>query len=980
MGCTPSIHVSHTGVIYCRDADESPSQHSATNHQPSPHPPPLSLKNEATQGPGSGGGGGLGGGVALNPQQLQQNQASFNKSQHPNSLIWDHTGNAQSKNGHLRLGPMQIVSKSLKVLLVFSKEDSVSESWWGACKRQGHEVSLLRTAEDAQKAFCDHNHDLIIIDARSHKHFHAENISKSIRNSENSQFTVIVGVVKKSFPDRENPTVVPMLKNGFNRVVTEISSVGGVLNDLIQIENSEVASMLQQRAMFAVFAALDACKEVVHITDPNHKIQYVNRACENILGYNINDVVGKSVWELHGSDNHKIDNIRAIDHRSSLDQKTSLDHQRVSIDHQRVSIDHRTSISDHRTSISDNRQPGEHRLEHRESKLGLDISEAVNLQMRRGREWEGIVTCRRKSGDTLHLPSRVVPVAPQAKKTEYLVYSSDTHLADKLDFPPPLEIFHPRGSIKSLRKGSYDIRSLNSDGTQNVIRRQSLVKLHSVTIEAPITRVFNIITAAQENSPSYVAQALEKVLEILRSTELYSPQMISADSFKPGTADPVATDLLGALLSQGPKPLSSGRRSSNDQVTKPLLLESVLELEGEERRGQNSCNSLEDVSSAPRPSLPSLPQQATTAIKEVLSQSLTWNFDVIKLEGLTENKPLVWLGMSLLCQFDVPNTLGCDEQTLQNWLNLIEANYHKENTYHNSTHAADVLQTTAYFLEQERIKCLMDPLDIAACLIAAVVHDVDHPGKNSQFLCNTDNELAILYNDMSVLESHHAAVSFKYTTGDDRVNIFKALDRDTYKHVRKSIVDMVLATDMTKHFEHLSKFVNMATKQPTLKDEDNISIDGGGDSPDFMAFGTPDNVIVIKRMLIKCADISNPVRPLHLCIDWAHRIANEYFSQTEEEKKLSLPIVMPQFDRSSCSIPKSQIGFVEYFISDMFDNWDALADVPELMNHLRTNYQYWKELEEAANQQITKTEDQENEINENSPMNEDKSQDVADVS
>lgn len=234
---------------------------------------------------------------------------------------------------------------------------------------------------------------------------------------------------------------------------------------------------------------------------------------------------------------------------------------------------------------------------------------------------------------------------------------------------------------------------------------------------------------------------------------------------------------------------------------------------------------------------------------------------------------------------------------------------------------------------------------------------------------------------MSVLESHHAAVSFKYTTGDDRVNIFKGLDRDTYKHVRKSIVDMVLATDMTKHFEHLSKFVNMATKQPALKDDaDDASLDGERESPDFMAFGTPDNVIVIKRMLIKCADISNPVRPLHLCIDWAHRIANEYFSQTEEEKKLNLPIVMPQFDRTSCSIPKSQIGFIEYFISDMFDNWDALADVPELMNHLRTNYQYWKELEEAANHEIAKTEDQENEINENSPLNEDKSQDVADVS
>ena len=33
-----------------------------------------------------------------------------------------------------------------------------------------------------------------------------------------------------------------------------------------------------------------------------------------------------------------------------------------------------------------------------------------------------------------------------------------------------------------------------------------------------------------------------------------------------------------------------------------------------------------------------------------------------------------------------------DLHILQNWLTLIEANYHATNSYHNSSHAADVLQ------------------------------------------------------------------------------------------------------------------------------------------------------------------------------------------------------------------------------------------------------------------------------------------------
>ena len=37
-------------------------------------------------------------------------------------------------------------------------------------------------------------------------------------------------------------------------------------------------------------------------------------------------------------------------------------------------------------------------------------------------------------------------------------------------------------------------------------------------------------------------------------------------------------------------------------------------------------------------------------------------------------------------------------------------------------------------------------------------------------------------------------------------------------------------------------------------------------------------------MLIKCADVSNPARPLEHCKVWAERIAEEYFAQTDDEK------------------------------------------------------------------------------------------------
>lgn len=92
---------------------------------------------------------------------------------------------------------------------------------------------------------------------------------------------------------------------------------------------------------------------------------------------------------------------------------------------------------------------------------------------------------------------------------------------------------------------------------------------------------------------------------------------------------------------------------------------------------------------------------------------------------------------------------------------------------------------------------------------------------------------------------------------------------------------------------------------------------------DYIPISLPENITLVKRIMIKCADVSNPTRPLPLCVEWARRIAEEYFRQTDEEKAKGLPVVMPMFDRNTCSIPKSQIGFVDYIVNDMFEAWDG---------------------------------------------------------
>ncbi|KAI1904152.1 hypothetical protein AGOR_G00002740 [Albula goreensis] len=751
----------------------------------------------------------------------------------------------------VQFGPMRLYKEQLQVLLVFAKDDSQSNAFCWACEKASFRYSVARTPESALECFLEKHHDIIIIDHRHSKHFDGEALCRSIRAVGSSENTVIIAVVKR--PDREEVSVMPLISAGFNRRYVENGNVMSCYNELLQLEYGEVRSQVKLRACNAIFTALEQSQEAVEISNEDQVIQYVNPAYETVMGYQRGELVGKEVIEVPKSEKNK-----------------------------------------------------------------PDLLEAINTCIMKGKEWQGLFYAKKKNGDSVQQNVKITPVIGQGGKIRHYVSinrplndnNKTDKFSDRLPAEPQTDI-HP-AKHKDRRKGSLDVRSTTSRGSDGSAQRRnsSMARIHSMTIEAPITKVINIINAAQESSPMPVSEALDRVLEILRTTELYSPQLA------PKEEDPHTNDLVGGLMTDGLRRLSGNEYIFATKHPHHIPSHLITPL------------SLNDI--PPR-------------VAQTMENEESWDFDIFTLEAATLKRPLVFLGLKVFSRFGVCEFLNCTEATLRAWLAVIEANYHSSNSYHNSSHAADVLHATAFFLCKERVKQSLDPIDEVAALIAATVHDVDHPGRTNSFLCNAGSELAVLYNDTAVLESHHAALAFQLTTRDDKCNIFKNMERNEYRSLRQAIIDMVLATEMTKHFEHVNKFVNSINKPLAALEENG----GNGDEECVRSILTsPENRILVKRMLIKCADISNPCRPLELCIEWAGRISEEYFAQTDEEKRQGLPVVMPVFDRNTCSIPKSQISFIDYFITDMFDAWDAFADLPNLMQHLDNNFKYWKGLDE----------------------------------
>ncbi|XP_078671219.1 high affinity cAMP-specific and IBMX-insensitive 3',5'-cyclic phosphodiesterase 8B-like isoform X7 [Branchiostoma floridae x Branchiostoma belcheri] len=853
MGCAPSIHVSQSGVVYCRDSDGGsnsphPSGFSRSYHTHIHHGAvgPISIKTEATDG---------------DPPTLVQTLAV--KKERRGTITFE--AETQTSRANMKeqtglpsqtedmLGPMKVKKPAVRILLVFAKEDGQSDTFWWACERLGYRCELARNSESALEAILQKHHDLIIIDHRHSRNFDAEALCRSIRAIKSCEHAVVVAVTRKSPNEKEEPSILPLLNAGFNRRYTENTNLGACMNELLMLDHCEVRARHKLRACQALFTAIENVSEAIEIGNQDHQLMYVNPGYERLTGFTSQEVIGKERG-LPKSD-----------------------------------------------------------------KNSLDLHDAINTQIKKGKSWEGTVYDHRKNGDSIQQHIHICPVLGHAGKITH--YVTLRRSAGQTNTSGPLQC------IEKLKADS-DLHLQSGAGGR---RRDSIARIHAMTIEAPITKVINIINAAQENCPINVVQALDKVLEILRSAELYSPHLTAT----PKDNDPVTSDLVEGLMTCG-----SRRRYSSDIALSKNVLPQF-------------------VPSSPHSHLPDIPPDVQT----ILDKEPQWDFDIIELERVTNKRPLLYLGMKIFSRFGVCEVLNCSEVTLRLWLQLVERNYHQINAYHNSTHAADVLHATAYFLDKDRIAGLLDNMNKVAALLAAVSHDVDHPGRTNSFLCNAGSELAILYNDVAVLESHHSALTFQLTWRDDRCNIFKNLSRDDYRMLRQQIIDMILATEMTRHFEHLSKFANSISKMGTsarVEDDRLSSHSGGVATPEHDTLRTLENRTLINRMLIKCADIANPARPLDLCVEWAKRIAEEYCQQTDEEKERGLPVVMPVFDRASCSIPKSQISFIDYFLTDMFDAWDAFLDTPSLITHLTRNYKYWKQQAEEAERRgesVTRLED-----------------------
>uniref|UniRef100_A0AAY4CR50 Phosphodiesterase n=1 Tax=Denticeps clupeoides TaxID=299321 RepID=A0AAY4CR50_9TELE len=308
-----------------------------------------------------------------------------------------------------------------------------------------------------------------------------------------------------------------------------------------------------------------------------------------------------------------------------------------------------------------------------------------------------------------------------------------------------------------------------------------------------------------------------------------------------------------------------------------------------------------------------------------------WGLDIFKVAEYSGNRPLTVIMYSIFQERDLLKSFKISSDTFITFVMTLEDHYHTDVAYHNNIHAADVVQSTHVLLSSPALEAVFTDLEIMAALFASAIHDVDHPGVSNQFLINTNSELALMYNDASVLENHHLAVGFKLLQ-EENCDIFHNLSKKQRQSMRKMVIDMVLATDMSKHMSFLADLKTMVeTKKVT-----SLGV--------LLLDNYSDRIQVLQNM-VHCADLSNPTKPLELYRQWTDRIMVEFFTQGDRERDKGMEI-SPMCDKHNASIEKSQVGFIDYIVHPLWETWADLVhpDAQEILDTLEDNREWYQSM------------------------------------
>ena len=312
--------------------------------------------------------------------------------------------------------------------------------------------------------------------------------------------------------------------------------------------------------------------------------------------------------------------------------------------------------------------------------------------------------------------------------------------------------------------------------------------------------------------------------------------------------------------------------------------------------------------------------------EKILLQHL--EFNVFPYKDTNNEHHVRLLLMAMFYEFDLQRTFQIPDATLYRFFTVVSRKY-RQVPFHNFYHAFNVTQTMYFFLKTGGGHRVLGPLEIMACLIAAICHDCDHPGLNNDFQRKAQTRVYHMHKK-SILENHHYLQCMS-ALANTETNIFANLTQEDEDQIYIYLRDLILATDLAVHGIILKSLTDR--KKVLAK---------------YVKAGSPVGMMDEDRKLImvslmKCADLSNEVRENNMSKNWAKLVMEEFFAQSSLERQLNLPVT-PFMDKEKIIITKEQINFIEKLCLPLYTQLaQVFPEIETCCHQLESNRNSWQD-------------------------------------
>eukprot|EP00727_Mastigamoeba_balamuthi_P010979 m51a1_g6503 hypothetical protein (1410) ;mRNA; f:215860-220370 len=479
-------------------------------------------------------------------------------------------------------------------------------------------------------------------------------------------------------------------------------------------------------------------------------------------------------------------------------------------------------------------------------------------------------------------------------------------------------------------------------------------------LQTPAETAVNDLTTIMANQHLSVEEKeqLEKIIRLIRRNKLYEVKLTQGLPEDEEVAAYILDTVMGgAVALDSPKAVDEEAEQTEEAASKPIV--TVVEIGSTSLPGQATTNDREIMGAL------ALTQVSRRQLVSGVSRLLgDWDFHPSYVELRPGVGPLSEIALAIMEARGLVERFTIPREALSRWLVAIETGY-RDNPYHNAVHAADVTQAMNWLLGATGNEGQFSDVELLAVVTACAIHDFAHPGVTANFLWASRNALALQYNGVSVLESMHVAEAFNLmlrghkdltatakmacataTTrgagalalaaegGSDAYNWMAQVPRDVFDQFHRLVVQLVMATDMAQHVAILG--------------EANTALAGGGQ----LNWRSATDRLLLLRLMIKVADLSNAFRPWKHCEAWAAKICAEFFAQGDQERALGLP-VSPFMDRATANVPKVQVTFLDLLVRPLLDVLvRAVPQASPLIDSLRLNRTQWARQTNLTNASI----------------------------